>query len=150
MFFLIRTAFWLGLVILVLPIGTGSENSSKEVGVSTFEALAAAQSTMNDLSGFCQRNPQTCVTGGVALQAFGEKAKESARLVYEYIDDAVAPTSSQNHSNTLSEQDRNIPWQGPTGDEAELNTSLQQPTVALPKSEKFDVLLPQPKPANRV
>ncbi|MCT8971245.1 DUF5330 domain-containing protein [Microbaculum marinisediminis] len=121
--FLIRTAFWLSLVILFIPTGE-SETPGKEAinslsQVSTFEALSAAQSTMSDLAGFCERNPETCQTGSEALKVFGQKAQYGAKKLYEYIvevnsDNGTDETISvYGGIDTLLQEDKDIPWQGP-------------------------------------
>ncbi len=84
--FLIRTAFWLSVVIIFLPGVESNEQASK---FDAGEAYQAAQSTMSDLSGFCGRNPAVCATGGQMLTAFGKKARDSAQMVYQYLDEKV-------------------------------------------------------------
>ena len=68
MFFLLRMAFWLGLVLLLLPIST-SEDGSRQIGA--WQALSAAQSALSDLSGFCDRQPQACAVGGAVARPCG-------------------------------------------------------------------------------
>ncbi|MBL6430533.1 MAG: DUF5330 domain-containing protein [Alphaproteobacteria bacterium] len=43
------------------------------------EGLFAAQSTISDLSGFCDRNPETCATGGQAIARIGERRRSAPR-----------------------------------------------------------------------
>ncbi len=96
MFFLLRAAFWLSLVVLLIPADP-AETSAKvdRREVSTFEAIGAANSTLRDLEGFCARNPATCDTGKVALDGFGAKARTGARWVYQQLDGRDAtPTGS--------------------------------------------------------
>lgn len=87
MFFLLRSAFWLSLVVLLIP-SDPAETSAKtdQRAISTFEAIGAAHSTLRDLEGFCERNPATCDTGRVALDGFGAKARTGARWVYQQLD----------------------------------------------------------------
>ncbi|NBN62919.1 DUF5330 domain-containing protein [Pannonibacter tanglangensis] len=89
MFFLIRTAFWLTLVLLLIPLGT-DQKEGNGINVDPLAALMAAQATVSDLSGFCDRNPQACETGGQALTAIGTQARDGARIVYEFLDKSVA------------------------------------------------------------
>lgn len=124
--FLIRMAFWLSLVILLLPAGNNTGNASppdgSEVEVTAGAALGAARDTIADLSAFCQRNPDTCATGSAALRVFGQKAQNGARMVYEYLaqleeegsatarsDEEGAPPTA----DTLQAEDLEVPWQGP-------------------------------------
>lgn len=110
--FLIRTAFWVSVVIMLMPTGepdvtqTGSINPGTDV--SAFEAISAAQQTVSDLAGFCDRNPDACQTGSDALKAFGKKAQYSAKKIYEYISE-----TGDADVDTLLPDDREAPWQGP-------------------------------------
>lgn len=82
MFFLFRLAFWLGLVLLLLPFGLkGSDGRD----VSVFDAFGAAQALVTDLRGFCDRQPQACAVGGQMAGHLAEKAQVGARWVYETI-----------------------------------------------------------------
>ena len=83
MFFLLRAAFWLSLVVLLLPAGDDTQTGTAQV--STGEAISAAQTFVSDMSGFCGRNPETCQTGEQALKTFGSKARYGAKLVYGYL-----------------------------------------------------------------
>lgn len=87
MFFIIKTAFWLALVVMLLP---SDDNSQYGERVSTGEAIYAAQTVVADMSDFCARNPQTCETGQAALKTFSAKAQYGAKLVYDYLGDATA------------------------------------------------------------
>ncbi|MFN0262852.1 DUF5330 domain-containing protein [Tepidamorphus sp. 3E244] len=82
MFFLLRCAFWLSLVVLLLPADDGRNTS---VQVSTGEAFGVARAFVSDVGGFCERNPSACETGESALKNFGSKAQYGAKLVYSYI-----------------------------------------------------------------
>jgi hypothetical protein len=61
--------------------------------VDPVSALLAAQATVSDIGGFCSRNPTACETGGNALTAIGSRARDGARIVYEYFDTKIADTS---------------------------------------------------------
>jgi hypothetical protein len=92
MFFLLRTAFWLTLVLVLIPLGSEQENTSAET-IDPVSAFLAAQATVSDIGGFCSRNPQACETGGDALAAIGSRARDGARIVYEFLDTQVAEHS---------------------------------------------------------
>lgn len=122
--FLLRTAFWLSLVILLLPTGqhAGEDaDTAQNPGVTASDAFDVARSAYSDLSGFCDRNPQTCETGSAALRTFGQKAQYGARMVYEYLAEfdtagqparAAAPDGG-GAENTLTAEDLAEPWRGP-------------------------------------
>ncbi len=86
MFFLLRVAFWLSLVILLIPADPSYQAATKGRNVSTFEAIGAAQAAFDDAKGFCGRNPSACDVGRTALDGFGAKARTGARWVYEQLD----------------------------------------------------------------
>jgi len=91
MFFLLRTAFWLTLVLVLLPLGSGREQAqTAEEKLDPVSAYLAAQATVSDIGGFCQRNPEACETGNDALAAIGSRAREGARIVYEFLDTQLA------------------------------------------------------------
>jgi hypothetical protein len=90
MFFLLRMAFWLGLVLVLLPSGSAQPNASRtEVGAS--EALSAASATVGDLRGFCTRQPDACTVGSQVATAIGYKAQAGAKMLYDFLSEALAP-----------------------------------------------------------
>ncbi|SHL63059.1 DUF5330 domain-containing protein [Roseibium suaedae] len=93
MFFLLRTAFWLTLVLALIPIGSGGSDSETK-SIDPVAAYFAAQAAVSDLSGFCGRNPAACETGSEAISAIGARARDGARIVYEYLDTQVADEKS--------------------------------------------------------
>jgi hypothetical protein len=82
--FLIKAAFWLGIVVIFLPMPE-SERSKSSPGVSTVDAIAFLSTAVSDIKGFCSRNPDSCVTGAKAVQHFGEKAEYGAKILHEFI-----------------------------------------------------------------
>lgn len=83
MFFLLRMAFWLGVVCVLLPSGTKSTSTDAQIGAS--EAVTIASAAVTDVRGFCERQPDACVTGGKVAVALGHKAEAGARTLYEFI-----------------------------------------------------------------
>lgn len=69
--FLIRTVFWLTLLILLLP--TGEEQQQQVYGT--------AEAAVNDIRTFCVRNPEVCATTRAAFDTFSQKAQFGARMV---------------------------------------------------------------------
>ncbi len=87
--FLIRSAFWLSLVLLFLPIGTGgSEGDVETVGPVT--AFLAAREAVTDMAGMCERKPEVCETGQAVASTIAVKARESARLVLGWVEEEPA------------------------------------------------------------
>lgn len=127
MFFLLRAAFWLSLVILLIPADTSdSKDREAKHTVSTFEAVGAANSTWEDLRGFCGRNPSTCDTGRAVMDTYSAKAKAGARWVYDQLD----------------EKDRTATGSTPTS----TSTGAAGPDPASHPIARPDIRLPQPRP----
>jgi hypothetical protein len=84
MFFLLRMAFWLGLVLVLLPRDKAPD-SDKGPQVSASEAVLAATAAVSDMSQFCTRQPAACAVGGQAATVVGERAQAGAKKVYEML-----------------------------------------------------------------
>ena len=83
MFFLLRMAFWLGVVCVLLPSGTQSTSSDAKIDAT--QAVPLAGAAVSDVRGFCDRQPDACVLGGKVAVALGHKAEAGARTIYEFI-----------------------------------------------------------------
>ena len=90
MFFLLRVAFWLSVVVIFLPSAPTGRSESGRPQVGAVEALGAAQAAVEDARGFCARRPDACETGSQAFQAFGQKAQHGAKILYEFLSDRFA------------------------------------------------------------
>jgi len=91
---ILRTAFWLSIVILLLPTGRDGnvENSADKVSLN--QAVSAASETASDLVGFCGRTPGVCETGQNAVKTFADKAKYGASMIYEWAAGSGAASSN--------------------------------------------------------
>jgi hypothetical protein len=89
MFFLLRMAFWLGLVLVLLPRDKTPE-SEKLPQVGASEAVSAATAAVSDMSQFCKRQPAACEVGGQAATVLGQRAQDGARKLYRIITDKRA------------------------------------------------------------
>ena len=92
MFFLIRMAFWLSVVLVLLPSGGAKQTAaapSAEIGA--VEAVSAASATVGDMRQFCTRQPEACALGSQAAVAFGQRAQAGAKMVYEIINERATP-----------------------------------------------------------
>src|SRR3982074_3606439 len=92
MFFLIRRAFWLSVVLVLLPSGEAKQTAaapSAEIGA--VEAVSAASATVGDMRQFCTRQPEACALGSQAAVAFGQRAQAGAKMVYELINERTTP-----------------------------------------------------------
>lgn len=89
MMFILRSLFWITLVLVLLPSEPRPEQRSANVKetvktISTTQALNAAQDTFSDLSGFCGRNAHVCDASGTAIDMLQRKAKYAVRMVYQW------------------------------------------------------------------
>jgi hypothetical protein len=91
MFFLLRMAFWLGLVLVLLPREKTPESEKKTPQLSASEAVSAATAAVSDMSQFCKRQPAACEAGGQAATAIGQRAQDGARKLYQIITDKRPP-----------------------------------------------------------
>jgi Family of unknown function (DUF5330) len=120
MFFLLRVAFWLSIVVVLLP---GGSKDPAAPAVSTFEAIGAAQAALKDARGFCSREPEACVVGSQALHVFGQKAQNGAKMLYEFLSsnssesitkhDGPTGSTPRPGRDTLTADDRELPWLTP-------------------------------------
>ncbi|MFZ0053549.1 MAG: DUF5330 domain-containing protein, partial [Pseudolabrys sp.] len=83
MFFLLRMAFWLCVVCILLPSGNKSTSTNAQIDPS--EAVTLATAAVSDVRGFCERLPDACVTGGKVAVALGQKAEAGARTLYDFV-----------------------------------------------------------------
>jgi Family of unknown function (DUF5330) len=90
MFFLLRMAFWLGLVLVLLPREkTPASEKLPQIGAS--EAVQAATAAVSDMGQFCKRQPAACEVGGQAATVIGQRAQDGARKLYQIITDKKPP-----------------------------------------------------------
>jgi hypothetical protein len=106
---LLRAAFWLSVVVVLLP--GDKDTGDKAPRVSVFQALSAAQSTVSDLSQFCNRNPEACATGGNAFVAFGGKVRYGAKLLSGAFSSRSVTDASA--SGMLQPADKEPKWHAP-------------------------------------
>lgn len=89
MFFLLRMAFWLGLVLILLPTGS-SQRPVPGNAVNATEAISAASATVGDLRQFCARQPDACTVGAHVATELGYKAQAGAKMLYDVLSEALA------------------------------------------------------------
>ena len=93
--FLIKAAFWLTIVLLLIPADGSSRNEER---VDAADAVAAAQATFEDVRSFCDRRQEACEIGGKLLVTLSDKAQAGAKMLYDFLRDRSAergaPTST--------------------------------------------------------
>jgi hypothetical protein len=83
MMFLIRTAFWLMILVLLLPTDERQQS----------DVFGTAEAAVKDVSGFCGRNPGVCEKGKDAFDVFVHKAEFGARMLMSFISEQSGSTS---------------------------------------------------------
>jgi hypothetical protein len=128
MFFLLRSAFWLSVVLVMLPSGKSQSSSATPDAV---EAVSAAGAALFDMTGFCDRQPAACLTGAQVVVAFGQRAQAGAKMVYEFLSEKAAPAdtgsvkakitttvAAKPSQHTLTPLDLKPAWRGPVSKDA--------------------------------
>jgi hypothetical protein len=143
MFFLLRMAFWLGLVLVLLPTDKTPDADKAAPEVATSDAISAATAAVSDMSQFCTRQPAACAVGGQAATVIGARAQNGAKKVYHFITDKaenktlIGPEKPEKKSpdhtgsiasldddaetsgitrQTLTQEDLQMEWQPPTAE----------------------------------
>ena len=133
MFFLLRMAFWLSMVLILLPSSSSKPGPASDVGASG--AISAASATVGDLRQFCTRQPDACTVGSQVAASLGYRAQAGAKMLYDFLTEALAPKetgalphgtpargsaakvepvkSSPSSQNTLTPADLAPVWRGP-------------------------------------
>jgi len=106
--FLIRAAFWLTVVVMLLPADPPTKQET--VSVDPIQAFGAARDTVADVSSFCDRNADACVTGSAVMDLLVRKARYGIRKASEYFDSA---RHEQPVDGTLTNDDATLPWHPP-------------------------------------
>ena len=123
MWLIVRMAFWLSIVILLLPAAPSPQIAEAQFNAT--EALAAAMAAISDMRQVCTRQPDACVVASKAIVAFGQKTQASASDIYDLIDRQAngdgAPLGARNpeertkkpSQGTLTLLDLGEPWVDP-------------------------------------
>lgn len=120
MFFLLRIAFWLCVVCVLLPSG-GVKTPSPEGQIDAAQAVTLASAAVADVSGFCDRQPDACKVGGKVAVAIGQKAEAGARTLYDIVTTKIherpapgrAGATDRDTTGTLKEADLVPAWHAP-------------------------------------
>ncbi|MBX3529273.1 MAG: DUF5330 domain-containing protein [Rhizobiaceae bacterium] len=80
--FIIRSAFWLSLVLLLIPFGSSQDGQM----VNPLQAMFAAKGAIEDIAGMCERKPDVCAVGRAAVHTISVRAREGARIAYQAFD----------------------------------------------------------------
>jgi hypothetical protein len=90
--FLLRMAFWLCVILVLLP--SGGTKPGPKVEISAGDALSAARAAVTDAQKFCERQPGACVFGSQAAVAIGYRAQAGAKMIYEFLNEQLGPSET--------------------------------------------------------
>jgi hypothetical protein len=89
MMFFIRAAFWLIILVLLLPTDEGQRS----------DVYGTAEAAVKDVSAFCERNPTVCEKGRGAFDVFMQKAEFGAQMLMSFFEekagDLLSPGEAQ-------------------------------------------------------
>jgi Family of unknown function (DUF5330) len=75
MMFLLRLTFWIMLICLLLP---GSREDNKRL-------ISSAEKTVNDVRGFCDRNPDVCNDARTTANSLYSRLRSGAELLQNWL-----------------------------------------------------------------
>lgn len=128
--FFVKAAFWIVLIMLLLPSN----------GQEKFELYSAAERTISDIGGFCKRNPDVCEKTSSMVDGIVQKLRNTTEMIEETLRDVgigvrreqtgERPVSHERHGqhddddpnmtasssvsgDTLTSEDVRPSWRGP-------------------------------------
>ena len=145
MFFLLRMAFWLTVVLALLPTGS-SQPQASAAQIDAGDAVVAAGAAVSDVTGFCDRQPEACKVGAQAATVIGHRAQAGASMVYDFIQERMArgETGSVPEAKVVpATMARSMPSQ--PGSQSTLKATDLEPAWQVGTSRKENVPLPRPR-----
>src|SRR5262245_15950153 len=122
MLFLIRTAFWLMIIVLLLPT---DERQRSEV-------YGTAQAAVHDIATFCDRNPETCAKGKDAFGVLVQKAQFGALMLIDLVNGTKSAGEIEGGTDTYDPTQNagtNFPFEpsrlAPDGSQDTLNPNVR-------------------------
>jgi len=92
MWFLVKATFWFSLVLVLLPFLDPSSSEKLEHGpkMEISGAFSAANEAFQYISAICVEKPDVCEKGTETFVALGHRAREGARIAYEFLNSQFA------------------------------------------------------------
>jgi hypothetical protein len=129
MMFLLRTAFWMAIVLALLPSFGPKAAAPAASGLEATDAVIAASETFGDMIQFCSRQPKACEAGVHLASAIGQRAQAGAKMLYGMVGEKLAKTENatddtgavgsapaddlKDSQSTLTSTDLALAWRGP-------------------------------------
>ena len=105
--FVLRSLFWLGSLVLLLPPSTDGEHPAPRLSV--LQAAYAARVLAQDLTGVCDRNPEACAASRAGLTLLTRKLETGVGIVSAGIDAGQALADPADYG-TLRPEDLEPAW----------------------------------------
>lgn len=107
--FILRTIFWLGLVILLLP--PASDGKTPAPRVSMLETVSATRALLADVGALCSRNEAACAISRKTIDLVAGKLKTGAGIAA-----AVVRTGREGSDRgSLTGEDMKAGWSARSG-----------------------------------
>lgn len=92
MWFLIKGTFWFSLVLVLLPFLNAESSAKLEKGptVELGDTFNAASEAIHYVTAMCLEKPDVCQKGAETFVALGHRAREGARIAYQFLDTQFA------------------------------------------------------------
>jgi hypothetical protein len=130
--FLLRMAFWLTIILALLP--SGGSQPTPNVNVSAVDAVSAAKANVSGVRSFCERQPDACTVGSQAAVAIGNRAQAGAKMLYEYLNERLGSHDARTPLNAASGEAVRLPTARPS--QHTLSPSDLAPAWHAPQSRK--------------
>ena len=92
MWFLIKGTFWFSLVLVLLPFLNAESSATLEKGptVQLGDTFSAASEAIGYVTAICLEKPDVCEKGSETFVALGHRAREGAKIAYQFLDTQFA------------------------------------------------------------
>ncbi|OQP87389.1 hypothetical protein BTR14_05495 [Rhizobium rhizosphaerae] len=92
MWFLIKGGFWFALVLVLLPFLVPGENKAGHdpAQVDMGATVSAATEALSYIGALCVQKPDVCEKGSETVTVLGQRARDGARIAYEFLDKQFA------------------------------------------------------------
>jgi hypothetical protein len=106
MMFLLRTVFWMAIVLALLPSFGPKASTPAATGLEATDAVTAASQTFGDMIQFCSRQPKACEAGVHLASAIGQRAQAGAKMLYGMVGEKFAKTETTTDEIAVSPSTR--------------------------------------------
>lgn len=105
MWTILKGCFWFSLVLIALPLFDSESTTRLESGpkFETTGSVNAAMSLYGDVISICEREPDVCKVAGQTVGVLGARAKEGARIAYQFLDRQFG-TDSEAENDIIADQ----------------------------------------------